>query len=122
MSWEQAFNDNFEIPKGSFSIHRPDWLCKFVGAVGGQRGKVAAFLIKEKDARNRVLATNRQISAQTGVALATVNSTLQKLRKAGCIKSRTAAIMLNPGISRWGNRQREAYLLKLYADFGNNAH
>lgn len=122
VSWADLFNDTIgEAPKGNFGIYRTDWLCAFVNAVGGQRGKVAEFLIRKKDSRNRVLATNREIASQTGVALATTNLTLQELRKADCIKSRTAAIMLNPGVARRGNRQREAFLLKLYENFENKS-
>lgn len=123
VSWADLFNDTIgEVPKGNFGIYRTDWLCAFVNAVGGQRGKVAEFLLRKKDGQNKVLATNREIAAQTKVAPATVNATLQELRQAECIKSRTAAIMLNPGVARRGDKQREAYLLKLYENFGNNVY
>jgi len=119
MPWQKIFDDNLIVPKGNFGIHRLDWLCTFIESVGGQRGKVAVFLIRKKDGQNKVLASNREIAAQTGVALSTANSFLQDLRDTGCIKCRTAAVMLNPGVAHKGNREREAYLLKLYAAFGN---
>lgn len=120
VSWATLFDSTIgEAPKGNFGIYRTDWLCSFLKVVGGQRGKVAELLVRKKDGRNLALFTNREIASQTGVALATVNATLQELRKADCIKTRTAAIMLNPGISHRGNRQREAFLLELYKTFGN---
>ena len=109
ISWAELFDSTIgEGPKGNFGIYRKDWLCNFVNVVGGQRGKVGEFLIRKKDSQNKVLATNREIAAQTGIALATTNSLLQELKKAGCIKCRTAAIMLNPGVAHKGNREREA--------------
>lgn len=120
VSWQQLFDDTIgKAPKGNFGIHRKDWLCNFVIVIGGQRGKIGEYLIRKKDGQNKVLATNREIAAQTGVALATTNSILQELRKADCIRCRTAAVMLNPGVAHVGDRIREAYLLKLYESFGN---
>lgn len=123
VSWQQLFDDTIgEAPKGNFGIHRKDWLCNFINVIGGQRGKVGEYLIRKKDGQNKVLATNREIAAQTGVALATTNSILRELRKADCIRCRTAAVMLNPGVAHKGSREREAFLLKLYDNFENRTN
>jgi len=115
---DELLAENFRtVPRGGFEIHRKEQLCRFVRVVGGQRGAVAEEILRKKDNRNCLLATNREISANTGVSLATVNNVLQDLRRENCIKSRTAALMLNPAVSRLGNRQREAYLLDLYNHF-----
>ena len=106
--------------KGGFEIHRPEYLCRFIRTVGGQRGAVAEYLIRKKGSQNKVLATNRELAAQTGVSLATVNTLLQELDRVDCIKRRTGAVMVNPGVGHRGNRQREAYLMKLYGNFSHS--
>lgn len=119
--WEYPSDTPDTKKSGIFEIHRPKYLCKFIRTVGGQRGVVAEHLLKRKDGQNKILITNRELAATTGVSLATTNDLLRDLRNAGCIKCRTAAVMVNPGIAHKGNRQREAVLMKLYNSFDSRA-
>lgn len=122
VSWQELFDTTIDPPKKeNFYISRPDQLADFIRIVGGPHGSVAEYLIRRKDGRNSLIVTNRELSAATGVALATTNTLLQRLRAADCIRCRVGSLMVNPGISHIGNRQREAFLLKLYNNFEYSA-
>lgn len=120
VSWEELFDTTIGPPqKGNFYISRPDQLANFIRIVGGAHGPVAEYLVRRKDGRNCLIATNRELSAATGVSLGATNALLQRLRDADCIRCKTGALMVNPGVSHIGNRQRESFLLKLYEKFDN---
>lgn len=117
---EELFGDEFEkMPNKGFRIHRPDILYKFIEAVGGKRGKVAAYILKHKDPRNILLARVCDLSANAGVSLQTANDTLKLLRQTDSIKTISGALMVNPGVDHSGDRKRETYLMKLYQDFSD---
>ena len=108
-----------KVPRGGFEIHRRESLCSFVKAIGGQRGVVGEFLIRRKDSQNKILATNREIAAITGISLGATNALLQQLRNSDCIRCRSGSLMVNPGVAHRGDRRREAFLLNLYENFEN---
>lgn len=117
-SWKEILEDGEdEFPRSGFHIHRPDMLYKFIETLGGKKGKVASYILKEKDSRNICMLRVEDVARGAGVALQTANDTLKALRSAGCIKTRTGLIMTNPGIDRTGDKKREAYLMKLYENF-----
>lgn len=117
-SWKEIMEEGEdEFPHGGFHIHRPDVLFKFIEALGGKKGKVATYMLREKDSRNICMLRVEDLARGAGVALQTANETLKILRASGCIKTRTGLIMTNPGIDRTGNKKREAYLMKLYETF-----
>lgn len=121
VSWQDLFDTTIGPPKKeNFYISRPDQLSNFIRVIGGPHGPVAEYLVRRKDGRNRLVITNRELAAATGTSLGATNMLLQRLRAADCIRCKTGALMVNPGISHIGNRQREAFLLKLYKDFENS--
>lgn len=121
-SWESLLDSLIEKPpKGNFSISRQDQLGTFIKVVGGAHGAVAKYIVQQKSGRNELIISNRELAAATGVSLASTNQLLQRLRAADCIRCRTGALMVNPGISHKGNRQRERFLMKLYQDFENKS-
>lgn len=123
VSWEKLVDTTVGPPQEErFCLSKPDQLGNFVRIVGGVHGPVAEYLIRRKDARNQIIITNRELASTTGVALSTANVLLQRLRDADCVRCRTGALMLNPGISRYGNKQRAAFLTKLYDNFENRAN
>lgn len=120
VSWQELFDTTIDPPKKeNFYISRPDQLANFIRIVGGAHGAVAEYLVRRKDGRNGLVITNRELAAATSTSLGATNMLLQRLRAADCIRCKTGALMVNPGVSHIGNRQREAYLLKLYESFGN---
>lgn len=117
-SWKEILEDGEdEFPRSGFHIHRPDMLYRFIEALGGKKGKVASYILKEKDSRNICMLRVEDVARGAGVALQTANDTLKALRSSGCIKTRTGLIMTNPGIDRTGDKKREAYLMKMYENF-----
>lgn len=118
-TWDEMYGEDFEkVPNSGFGIHRLEWYCKMLEAIGGKKGKVASLLIKGKDSRNVYLGRVQDIVVESGVSLQTVNDALKAMRQADVIKSMTCALMVNPGCEHKGNRKREAYLMKEYATFG----
>lgn len=122
-TWEEMYGEDFEkMPNGGFGIHRLDWYCKMIEAIGGKRGVVASFFLKNKDTRNVYVGRVQDIAAETGLAVQTVTETIKAMRNADVLKSMTCAFMVNPGCEHKGNRQREAYLMKTYEKFGERKY
>lgn len=119
----EIFGDEFEkMPDKGFRIHRPDIFCRFIEAVGGKRGKLAAYILKHKDPRNILLARVRDLAAGAGVSLQTATDTLKLLKNADLIKTISGALMVNPGVDHSGDRKRETYLMKVYQGFDNRKY
>lgn len=120
---EELFGDEFErMPDKGFRIHRPEVLCKFVEAIGGKRGKAAAYILKHKDPRNILLTRVCDLATNAGVSLQTANDTLRLLRQTDSIKTINGALMVNPGVDHSGDRKRETYLMKVYQEFDSRKH
>lgn len=78
-------------------------LADMLDLTGESRTKILAYLIREKDSKNRVVATIRTISESTGVSTKTVNRTLKQLEKANCIiRLQNGAVMFSPHIIQAG--------------------
>ena len=56
-------------------------LADMLDLTGDEKTSVIAYLIKNKDYQNRVIATMKTISEATGVSVKTVNRTIQVLKK-----------------------------------------
>jgi DNA-binding transcriptional regulator YhcF (GntR family) len=56
-------------------------LAELLNIAGDERTQVIAYLIKEKDYKNRVMGTIRSVAKETGVSTATVNRTFQILQE-----------------------------------------
>lgn len=120
---DELFGDEFEkMPDKGFRIHRPEVLCKFVEAIGGKRGKAAAYILKHKDPRNILLTRVCDLATNAGVSLQTANDTLRLLRQTDSIKTINGALMVNPGVDHSGDRKRETYLMKVYQGFDSRKH
>ncbi len=114
----ELFDDEFEkMPDKGFRIHRPDVFCRFIEAVGGKRGKVAAYILKNKSPRNALITRISDVAENTGVSMQTANDTFRLLRESNSIKTVIGALMVNPGVDHSGNREREAFLMKMYETF-----
>lgn len=114
----EIFADEFEkMPDKGFRIHRPDIFCKFIESVGGKRGKVASYILRNKDPRNILIARICDLAKNAGVSLQTANDTIRLLRESDSIKTIHGVLMVNPGVDHSGDRKREAYLMKVYQDF-----
>lgn len=78
-------------------------LCDMLDLSGESRTKIIAYLIREKDGKNVILATIRRISEATGVSTKTVNRTLLQLEEANfIIRLQNGAIMFSPHIIQPG--------------------
>lgn len=118
-TWDEMYGEDFEkIPNGGFGIHRVEWYCKLLEAIGGKKGKVVSFLLKNKTPQNLFVGRVQDIAVKANVATQTVTDTIKALRQADIIKTMTCAMMINPGCEHKGNRKREAYLMKAYEMFG----
>lgn len=119
----ELFGDEFEkMPEKGFRIHRPDVFYKFIEAVGGKRGKCAAYILKHKDPRNILVTRICDVAANAGVSMQTANDTFRILRESDSIRTVIGALMVNPGVDHSGDRAREAYLMKSYQNFERTKH
>lgn len=114
----ELFGEEFEkMPNKGFRIHRPDVFYNFIEVIGGKRGKVASYILRNKDPRNILLRRVQDLAEDAGVSLQTANDTLRVLRESNSIKTITSAIMVNPGVDHSGDRQRESFLMRMYQEF-----
>lgn len=118
-TWDEMYGEDFEkVPNSGFGIHRLDWYCKLLEAIGGKKGKVASYLIRKKNSQNVYVGRVNDIVVDVGISLQTVTEALKLMKQADVIKTMTCALMVNPGCEHKGNRKREAYLMKEYQTFG----
>lgn len=132
--WLQVSNDY--VPKnGEFVIETDDvvkkverqgfeitYLLYFFNLfeqLGGKKYKILQYILKNKNAENQLIITNRELAKNTKTSLQTVSDTLKLLRNAKLIETRTGAIMLNPRLAHRGSSNRERYLLQKFTIFND---
>lgn len=93
------------------------WLSHLLEAldmIGNKKIHVLNYLLKNRDTKNQVIATQRKIAKDLGIALKTVQSTMKTLQSSNAIKQvQQGVYMLNPDIVfKGGNKKRMNILLK----------
>jgi len=90
-------------------------LASMLEITGDEKTTVIAYLIKHKDYENRVIATMRGISEDTGVSLKTVNRTLQILQKNNYIhKIQNGVWRFSPHVMVTGMGNLGAAVVQMY--------
>lgn len=85
--------------------------------LGGQKYKVVEYILKNKDANNALIITQRELSKKAEVSINTVTEAIRILREAGLIETRTGAIMINPKLSHRGSNAKEQFLMHKFTTF-----
>lgn len=101
-------------PKGGFEIVRVPKECEAWECVAGERGKVIAFLIENRNINNELRMTTREISEKTGVSARTIGRILDSLEEAELAVQGVRSVIINPNWIHKGDNFREA---AMYAEF-----
>lgn len=92
-------------------------LAELLDMSGESRTKVIAYLIRNKDHKNVIMATIRKIAEDTGISAKTVNRTLLQLEKANFIlRLQNGAIMFSPHIIQPGKSWQGVAVLRRWND------
>jgi hypothetical protein len=90
-------------------------LADFIGCAGDQPAKLLGHMIKEKDSKNVLHGTQREISEKAGVSLATVSRVFKILTAKHYLKMvRSGCYMISPKIIRVGRNTQGAMLLRIW--------
>lgn len=121
-SWIEITSDAYNTrTKGAFHIHRGEALYSFIEAIAGKKGKVATYILRNKDPRNICMLRVEDVAKGAKVSLQTALDTLKALRASNSIKSISGSFMVNPGVDFVGDKQKERYLMKLYETFSERS-
>lgn len=101
-------------PKGDFEIVRVPKECEAWKCVAGERGKVIAFLIENRNINNELRMTTREISEKTGVSARTIGRILDDLEEVELAVQGVRSVIINPNWIHKGDNFREA---AMYAEF-----
>lgn len=103
-----------KAPKGGFEIVRIPLECEAWRCTAGERGRVVAFLIENRNINNELRMTTKNIAENTGVSTRTVGRILDDLEEAELAVQGVRSIMINPNWIHKGNNFREAVM---YTEF-----
>lgn len=101
-------------------------LANMLDAGGEEKSRVIAYLIRNRDYKNVVMASIREIAESTGVSTKTVNRTLTALQDKNFIhRLRQGVIMFSPHVIRTGKDTAGLVVLRQWKDCteeSNNEH
>lgn len=103
-----------QAPKGGFEIIRMPFMARMLEAVCGERGKLLAYLLENKDDSNRLDKTTDMVAKEAGVGKSTVRRVIDIMEKYGLLVQTKGVIYINPSLSHKGNNKREGYLFKSF--------
>ncbi len=85
--------------------------------VGNQKMKVLTYLLKQKNADNLIVKTQRQMAEETGISYQTVSLTIKGLLESNfLVKANMGAYRINPDVIYKGGRQGRFNVLLKYRD------
>jgi DNA-binding MarR family transcriptional regulator len=86
--------------------------------LGGQKYKVAAYIMKNRAKENNILVTTiQELAEKVNVSTQTVLNTLQRLESGGLISRKTGSILVNAKLIHRGDAKKERYLLQKFECF-----
>lgn len=101
-----------------FGIHSMDALTALINALGGKRGEFISYLLKSKDSRNQIMDKRvSDLAKSAGVSIQSANDAIKIMKDNGLMKSSTKNFMINPKLDRRGQKKRQVFLAKVYAEF-----
>jgi len=92
-------------------------LADFIGCAGDQPAKLLAYIIREKDSKNRLFGTQREMVEGSGVSLSTITKVFNILIERQYLKKvRAGLYMVSPKIIRAGRKTQGAMLLRIWGE------
>jgi len=106
-----------KIPKAYWERSYAKVLAEYIGVAGTATNTVLAWLIKNKDANNRIIGTFALIAKECNTTVPTVSTLFQKLYKRNLLKKvHNGVYMLSPSLLRHGSSNKGAVLFKQWDD------
>lgn len=106
-----------KVERSGFEITYLLYIFNLFNELGGQKYKVVEYILKNKNAENTVIITQRELSKKTKVSINTVTETIKILKEAELIQTRPGVIMIHPKIAHKGSSNKERHLLQKFEVF-----
>lgn len=92
-------------------------LADYIQCGDGQAVNFLAYVLKNKDSKNYIYGTQRELAEKCSISLAIVNKTIKSLEKKKLLKKvRNGCYMLSPEIIRNGNDKIGTILFRVWGD------
>ena len=100
---------------GSFNKVFLSELAGMIGCTGTGSEKVLSWLFENKNNKNEVQGTQREIAEKTDVGSATVTRVIKRLKESGYIKLRRSGMyIINPSVVYYGKEGNRMAVLKVW--------
>jgi len=92
-------------------------LADYIGVSGDASGKVLAYLIENKDSKNLILGTHRELADKIGVSTRFLTTMFSKLGSKDMLKKvRNGCYFLNPKVMCYGSKVHGSMLLRVWGE------
>jgi hypothetical protein len=90
-------------------------LASYINCCGAQSANFLAWMLRNRDGKNMIQGTQREISSESNVSLSVVSKVMKTLTDQGLIRQvRSGCYMVSPKMIRNGETKRGVMLLKLW--------
>lgn len=90
-------------------------LAKMIECTGDGAVKVLAYLLRNKDSKNRINGTQKIIAEKSGVGIATLARVFKHLYDEGFLSTPHAALyVLNPSVLHYGGIGNKVAIMKIW--------
>lgn len=101
---------------GSFNKLFLNELAAMIDCTGNSSEKVLGWIIKNKDNKNEIHGTQREIAKKVAVGVATVARVFKALKENGYLSlKRSGTYFLNPAMIRYGGSGNKLIVLRLWS-------
>lgn len=116
------------IPIATLKLIEGEWekvfveeLAQLIGiSVSGSAAKTLSWLLKNKDGKNEIHGTQREIAKKVGVDPTTVNKVMKRMEENSFLKLvRSGCYILNPNVMYFGGLGNKQAILKIWSRSGN---
>lgn len=109
-----------KVERTGFEITYLMYLFNLFNELGGQKYKVVEYILKNKNAENTLIITQRELAKKADVGINTVSETIKILKEAQLITTRSGAIMIHPKIAHRGKVAKERHLIHKFETFNDD--
>ena len=86
-----------------------------IGLAGSGASKVLGVMLEQKNAKNEMHGTQREIAEMAGVSVSLVNKTFKALIDGGCLRQiRCGSYIFNPNVITYGNAGNRIAILRVW--------
>lgn len=88
--------------------------------IGGKKYEILKYILCHRNSENMVIITTRELAEKTKTSTNTVTKTLNALKKANAITTKTGVIMVNPKMIVHGGKKKEDWIFTKFVEMQNN--